>query len=511
MNPRLLTTAKAAASIDFPSEGELVFSPHYSVRVSAQGASSVEVSMDGGDWKPARLSDGFWWHDWTGYGSGGHVVCARVLRADGMLDTLRPRTLRVALAPTGAVGMQDRVSASTAAIGAALGQLRNQKIEFVQLWFTDIGGKPWRIGLPVEHLDEEAFTAGVTLDGQSTARSFRSYITLLPDPTALFIDPLAKIRTAAIFCDIIEPTDSAAAALGVRHVLAAAVAALGEVEPGLTATVGAEPEFFLLDAKGEPAPEESVWDFICEMAKTLGEAGIKPEGFRFGPARGQGRVQMRWADPVRTADHVMLYRWFARTLAHRRGQTVSFQPHGGSALGMPVHHSLWLGVENVFHDANGWRYTSDRCRWYAGGLLRHGAALSAFVATTEGSYPQRGAADAVLLKPYLTSDDPAALVRVPERHLNASGRRLKFRGGNANANPYLSLAATILAGVDGLRHKIEPEIDESSASLPASLEEALQALDGDRDFLRRGSVSDRVIDAWITERRAQPERAALEG
>ena len=149
---------------------------------------------------------------------------------------------------------------------------------------------------------------------------------------------------------------------------------------------------------------------------------------------------MRWADPVRTADHVMLYRWFARTLAHRKGLTVSFQPQGsvgGSALGMPVHHSLWLGADNAFHDADGWRYTSDRCRWYAGGLLRHAAALSAFVAVTESSYPQRGAAGAVSLKPYLTSDDPAALVRVPERQLHSQGRRLKFRRKRRRTIPVL--------------------------------------------------------------------------
>src|SRR5262245_60609556 len=98
--------SRQAASIDYPFEGELVFSPHYTVRVKAPGARGVEVSFDAGTWQPARFADGHWWLDWAGYGPGGHVVSARVLREDGTHEILRPRAFRVALNPTGSVGLQ---------------------------------------------------------------------------------------------------------------------------------------------------------------------------------------------------------------------------------------------------------------------------------------------------------------------------------------------------------------------------------------------------------------------
>lgn len=514
MSPVPHTEAPAVSSIDFPYEGELIISPHYSIRVSARLARAVEVSIDAGSWKAARRAgEEHWYYDWTGYAPGAHVVCVRVTHPDGSQETLRPRALRVAFQPQGVTGLQLPAVTEPSGIDRALWVLRNQNVQFVQLWFTDIGGKPWRICLPIEHIDEEAFTAGVTLDGPSTSLSFKSYINLLPDPGAIFKDPLATIPTAAIICDLVEPTD-VGAGLGVRQVLRSAVDALAKVEPGLRATVGAEPEFYLLEPDGSPVPEEDLWDFVEDLCGTLQAAGIKSEGFRFGPAQGQGRVQMRWADPVRTADHVVLYRWFARLLARRRGKKLSFQPQPAQcsgAVSMPVHHSLWLGVENAFHDAHGWQQTSARCRHYVGGIIEHSAAVAALLAPTLGSYPLRAGSQQSLLKPMLSASSPEALCRVPERQVHAGGRRVKLRAGNADANPYLSLAATILAGVDGIARQLEPAIDHPARQLPACLDEALQALNADRGFLTSGGFTDRLIEAWIGERRARPERAALEG
>lgn len=512
MSPMHETISPLVATIDFPYEGELVVSPHYTIRVTAPHARSVEISLDAGPWLACRQEDGHWWHDWTGYAPGAHVVCARVVGRDGRMETLRPRALRAALHPHGLPGVQNAAPESSG-IERAIWLLRNQQSQFVQLWFTDVGGKPWRISVPVEHLDQAAFTAGVTLDGPSTSLSFRSYINLLPDPNAIFKDPLATVPTSAVICDLIEPPD-VGAGLGVRRVLRSAVDALGQVEEGLTMTVGAEPEFFLLEADGKAAPEEDVWDFVCDLARTLGEAGIKSEGFRFGPAPGQGRVQMRWADPVRTADHVLLYRWFARVLARRRGKLLTFDPQppsGEGAASMPTHTSLWLGVENAFHDAEGWQQTSSLCRRYVAGIVEHAAAVAALVATTESSYPLRAGSQASALRPYLSARHTDALCRVPERQLTPAGRRIKFRAGNANANPYLALAAPIMAGIDGIKREFEAPIEESRRSMPGSLGEALDALDADREFLKAGAFSDTLIDAWLAERRGQPQKPALEG
>jgi glutamine synthetase len=507
------TALPQVAAVDYPSEGELVFSPHYTVRVKASSAHAVEVSFDAGSWQPCRFADGHWWHDWSGYASGAHVVCARVAREDGSYETLRPRTFRVALPASGASALQTS-HAQTGAIGQALWTLRQNRAQFVQLWFCDVNGKPWRISLPVAHLNEEAFTAGITLDGPSTAESFRGYITLLPDPESLFNDPLATVPTNAIICDLIEPPDVGVAALGVRQVLQRAEELLANAEPGLSATLGAEPEFFLLEADGRPSPEEDVWDFLTDLARTLGEAGIQSEGFRFGPARGQGRVQMRWARPVRTADHVMLYRWFAKLLARRRGKIITFEARpdaGQGAATMPMHHSLWLGVNNAFHDSEGWEHANQRCLSYAAGLLTHASALSAIVAPTERCYPLRAGSQVSELKPMLSRDDTSALCRVPARQLNPGGRRLKFKAGIAGGNPYLSVAAVLLAGIDGIKRGLQPEIDATQRGLPRTLGEALDALNEDREFLKTGGFNDRLIDAWIDGRRANPRRCAVEG
>ncbi len=503
------TIAFRTAMLAFPMEGELILSPHYTVRVSAKDAKGVDLSIDGGSWLACHGDGQSWAYDWGGYSAGNHVICARITYPDGKRETLRPRALRVVFAKQYADELRD---VTKTAIGQALAFLKEQRVAFVQLWFTEIGGKGWRISLPVEHIQESSFTAGVTLDGPSTGVCFPSYINLLPDPKAVFLDPMATVPTAAIMCDLLEPTDIAPIALGVRRTLRNAVASLEQIKAGLTATMGAEAEFFLLEPNGEPSPETDVWVFLCDLARTLQEAGIKSEGFRFGPALGQGRVQMRWADPVRTADHLMLYRWFAKSLARRRGKRLTFEsksPSGEGAASMPVHHTLWQGAENAFHDPNGWQYTSELCRHYIGGLIKHARAISAFVGTTTGSYPLRAGSQASVIKPYLSATKADAFCRVPERMLYAAGRRVKTRAGDAGANPYLALGAMLLAGIDGVRNRIEPAMD-SNGSMPQSLDEALHSLKEDKEFLKRGGFTDGLIEAWSDERRKTPGRAALE-
>lgn len=502
-------TAARTALLSYPTEGELVLSPHYVIRIKADDAKAVEISIDGAPFKACRGDFKGWSYDWTGYGAGRHVICARVTHRDGTRETLRPRALRV-----GFDSLRDSQEEAGAAdeIAQALAFFKKHRVKFVQLWFTDIGGKPWRVSLPVEQITEGTFSSGVTLDGPSTALSFKSYVNLVPDASAVYLDPLATVPTAAVFCDAIEPSDSSPVALGVRQTLRTAVKELGKVESGLSVTMGAEAEFFLMEPNGQPSPEEDLWLFLNDLARALTEAGIKSEGFRYGPARGQGRVQMRWDDPVRTADNVVLYRWFARSLARARGKGLSFQqnaPFGVGSASMPVHHTLWLGETNAFHDDEGWQYTSDRCRHYVGGILNHAWAISAFVGGSASSYPLRSGALASVLKPCLSAKNPEALCRVPERMLHAAGRRVKTRAGGADSNPYLSLAAMLLAGIDGIRNRMEPDLEPKS-SLPGTLDDALRGLHEDRGFLKAGGFTDALVDAWIARRRESPSTSALD-
>ncbi len=385
-------------------------------------------------------------------------------------------------------------------------RLKSEGTRFVELWFTDLSGKPWRVNLPASHVDEAAFAEGVTLDGPSTGRPWRGLFTLLPDPASCFSHPVAKTPTLAIFCDVRE-TESRSTAGDARGALRRAQQQLGRSGVADRLVVGAECEFFLLEeAHGAAACEEEVWDFLRSLALGLEEAGIVVEGFRYGPASGQGRVQMRWDQSLKIADQVQLYQHVAKTIARRSGRVATFVPKplpGFGAASMPVHHSLWIGDKNLFHKDDGWALTSDVCRWWAGGLLAHAPSLLAFCSPTVNSYRRLsvpGSPTALVL----SRAKAEAACRIPARFIEPRARRLKFRLCDASVNPYLAFAAMLMAGLDGVMRKLDPPLEDARSPffLPRSLDEALEALETDHAFLEEGGVfAPELISAWISQRR----------
>lgn len=381
-------------------------------------------------------------------------------------------------------------------------------LAFAQLWFTDLSGRAWRITMPCDAVDESLFSGGLTLDGQPIGGGWDGVMRLVPSLEACFPDA-SGTPSLIMLCAVLDHEGREPLPLEPRHVLERAAAHARE-RLGAEVVLGVEPEFLLLEPGGRPAADDAVWDFLSRHARALDGAGVQVDWFRAGPAPGQGRVQMRAGAPLQTADRVMLYRHLASGLARERGLEASFLPlpvAGGGAPGMPVHAALWRDGANLFHDEGGWALTSPACRAFAGGLLAHLPALAALCAPTTNSYRRLIPGVRGPSSPVLSAEDRAAACRIPARSSSPGARRVKFCCPDSTANPYLALAAIILAGLDGMERRLEPGVDAAEpggARLPHCLEEALESLAADKGFLAAGGAfSDRLIGAWIADRWAR--------
>lgn len=384
--------------------------------------------------------------------------------------------------------------------------IESRGLKFAQFWFTDLEGRPWRIMMPADAVSEALFAEGLPLDGRPIGGSWDGVMRLMPRLGGLYVDTTASVPSLVMFCDVLDAGGSEPLLLEPRHVLErAARAAEKRFDGALTA--GVEPEFILLEADGRPAAESVVWDFMAKLSLSLGDAGIRVDWFRSGPASGQGRAQMRAGTPLQAADRVMLYRHLSANLARERSLTASFLPRpvaGGGTPGMPMHLAVWRRGENLFHDERGWALTSALCRSFAGGVLQHLPALTALCAPTTNSYRRLIAGYTGPANPVISNVDRTAACRIPSRTPAPGARRVKFCTPDSTANPYLALAAVILAGLDGVERRLEPSVDGDrpmGVRVPHCLESALDALDADRAFLTgSGAFSNRLLDAWIKDR-----------
>lgn len=383
---------------------------------------------------------------------------------------------------------------------------RERGARFVEFWFTDLGGRPWRIAMASGSLTETMFNTGLPLDGQPVGGSWDGVMLLQPRPDAVYADPGAVSPTLALICDVLDPETRDPLPLEPRHVLERAVR---EAERRLdaTLTLGIEPEFALLDPSGRPVADAPVREFLRELALELADAGMQIDWFRTGPAQGQGRVQMRAGAPLLMADRVMLYRHAAGALARKRGLVASFLPRpacGEASPGMPMHFAAWREGRNLFHDEAGWALTSPLCRAFAGGLLAHLPSLLGFCAPTTNSYRRLIPGVSGPTTALLSAVDRSAACRIPARNSAPGARRVKFCAPDGTANPYLAVAAALLAGLDGVERGLEAPVDGHrplGARLPHCLEGALDALDADRAYLARGGVfSEPLLEAWRKER-----------
>ncbi|NBC19567.1 MAG: type I glutamate--ammonia ligase [Alphaproteobacteria bacterium] len=443
--------------------------------------------------------------------------------------------------------------------------MQEKDIEFVDLRFTDPRGKMQHVTFDKSMVDEDFFEDGQMFDGSSISgwkAINESDMTLKPDADAFMIDPFFQQKTLAIFCDVLDPMTGQPYSRDPRTTAKKAEAYLQSTGVGTTAFFGPEAEFFVFDdvrwtTDGQktgyefdsvelPAntgrlyetgnmghrpgpkggyfpvpPVDSEQDMRSEMLTVMGEIGLEPEKHHHEVAPAQHELGMKFSTLTSMADRLQLYKYVIHNVAASYGKTATFMPkpmYADNGSGMHVHQSIWNGSTPLFA---GDRYgdLSETCLHYIGGIIKHARAINAFANATTNSYKRLVPGfEAPVLLAY-SARNRSASVRIPYAP-SPKGKRLETRFPDAAGNPYFTFTALLMAGLDGIEKKIDPgeAMDKDLYALPpeelkdiptvcASLREALQALDEDRDFLKKGQVmDDDQIEAYIELKMEEVER-----
>src|SRR5947209_4987322 len=437
-------------------------------------------------------------------------------------------------------------------------------VELVDLKFVDLRGTWQHMTLPTRALDEDDFDAGLGFDG-SSIRGFQeiheSDMLLIPDPGTAFIDPFYARPTLSLVCSIADPVLGEPYARDPRFVAQKAERHLIQSGIADVAYFGPEAEFFVFDhiayeqvehrafyevdsAEGfwntgrgveispnlayklrqkegyfPVPPADSLANLRGEMVTTMESLGIRCEFHHHEVSSGgQGEIDMRFQPLLQMADQMMIYKYVVKNAAARAGKTATFMPkpifeENGS--GMHVHQSLWKDGDPLMYQQGGYAHLSDLAKHYIGGLLAHGPALMAFCAPTTNSYRRLVPGYEAPVNLVYSARNRSACVRVPMYHESPKSKRVEFRSPDPTANPYLTFAALMLAGMDGIKRQIDPgdSLDEdiyelppetlaAIATVPSSLEASLDALEADHGFLLEGDVfTPGLIEAYVRYKR----------
>jgi len=437
-------------------------------------------------------------------------------------------------------------------------------VQIVDVRFTDLPGTWQHFSIPLKELEEDTFTDGLGFDG-SSIRGFQaineSDMLLLPDPASAFVDPCLQVPTLSLTCDVVDPITREPYSRDPRYVARKAEAFLKKSGVATTAYFGPEAEFYIFnsvrfDQNAHEGyyhidSEEGIWNSGTNGAANLGHRPRHKEGYFPVPptdrlqdlrskimlamiasgievevhhhevgTAGQTEIDMRYNTLTRMADQVMMYKYIVKNVCAANGYTATFMPKpmfGDNGSGMHVHMSLWNGTNNLFFDKNGYALISDSARWYIGGLIKHAAALLAFAAPTTNSYRRLVPGYEAPINLIYSQRNRSAICRIPMYSTSPKAKRLEFRAPDPSANPYLTFAALLMAGLDGIKNKIEPpkpmDVDlydlepaerKHVKNTPGSLLESLQALEADHAFLLDGGVfTQDLIDTWLTMKRVK--------
>jgi glutamine synthetase len=379
---------------------------------------------------------------------------------------------------------------------------------------------------------------------------------LIPDPNTAVDDPFRARKTLILYCFVNDPITGAPYEKDPRYIARKAEDYLISTGIADVSYWGPEAEFYIFDdvrfgqnqhsgfyfldsvegawnsGKEEEGgnlgykprykegyfpvpPTDHFQDLRSEMTARLEQAGIEIEvqHHEVGTA-GQAEIDMKYDTLLKTADNVTLYKYIVKNVAWEAGKSVTFMPKPifeDNGSGMHTHQSLWKDGETLMFDESGYAGLSDLARWYIGGILKHAAAILAFAAPTTNSYHRLVPGYEAPVNLVYSSRNRSAAVRIPQYSQSPAAKRLEFRCPDPAANPYLSFAAMLMAGLDGVQNRIEPHepVDKDIydlppaelaglPSVPGSLPEALDALRADHDFLLQGGVFTKgLIDSWI--------------
>jgi glutamine synthetase len=442
-----------------------------------------------------------------------------------------------------------------------IGFAKDKGVGFVDLKFVDFLGIWQHFTIPIGELSEEIFEEGLGFDG-SSIRGWRSIessdMLVIPDPSTAMLDPFMEHKTLSLTCDISDPITREAYNRDPRQIAKRAEAYMKSTGVGDTAYFGPEAEFFIFDDvryeitnhhaffsldsdeaawnsgrdEGKNlggkighklgyfpvAPQDQQQDIRSEMSRLMEECGIKVERQHHEVATaGQAEIDIRFDSMLKMADKMMWFKYIVKNVARRYGKTATFMPKpmfGDNGSGMHTHMSIWKAGKPLFA-GDGYAGMSEMALHYIGGILKHGRALAALCNPTTNSYKRLVPGYEAPVNLAYSSRNRSASIRIPMYSPSPKAKRLEFRSPDPSCNPYLAFAAMLMAGLDGIEKRIDPgepldkDIYGMSAmelkdvpKMPGSLDEALEALEKDHEFLLKGDVFTRdVLETWIEYKR----------
>jgi glutamine synthetase len=447
-----------------------------------------------------------------------------------------------------------------------LKMLQDHQVEFVDLRFTDLRGKEHHVTIPANRIDEGFFTYGKAFDGSSLCgwqAINESDLILMPDTTTAMLDPFCELPTLVIRCDIMDPSTMAPYMLDPRGVTARAEAYLAKTGIAEVCYFGQEVEFFIFDdvrfdikmngcfysvdseeaswnsgtemedgnlghrprSKGgyfPVPPVDSYHDLRSAMCLGLSAMGMMPEVHHHEVATcGQNEITTKYSTLLHKADEMLLFKYVIHNIAAAHNKTVTFMPKplvGDNGSGLHCHQSLSSKGKNLFA-GNEYAGLSQMALYYIGGIVKHARALNAFTNPSTNSYKRLVPGYEAPVTMVYSEGNRSAAIRIPHVFTEKE-KRIEVRFPDAMANPYLAFSAMLMAGLDGIKNKIDPgkPVDDDLYHLPekkvklfpslcSSLEQALDALEKDHAFLLEGGVFNKeIIDAYIAIKRAEVSR-----
>ncbi|MDR4481028.1 MAG: type I glutamate--ammonia ligase [Nitrospira sp.] len=439
---------------------------------------------------------------------------------------------------------------------------KKNKVQVVDMKFVDLIGTWQHFTIPVSELTDGLFKDGSGLDG-SSIRGWRainnSDMLLVPDPATACMDPFCSVPTLSLIGNVVDPITREMYDRDPRFIAQKAEKYLQSTKIGDTSYWGPEAEFFIFDharydqtnhsAYYHIDSDEGVWnmgqegvnlggkirhkegyfpvpptdtqqDIRTEMILEMEKAGIATEKHHHEVATaGQAEIDIRFDSLLRTADKMMMFKYIVKNVARRHGKTVTFMPKpifGDNGSGMHTHQSIWKEGKPLFAGKE-YAGVSQMCLHYIGGILKHAPALAAFTNPSTNSYKRLTPGfEAPVLLAY-SSRNRSAGIRIPMYSPSPKAKRIEVRFPDPAANPYLAFSAMLMAGLDGIENKINPgepaekdlyDLEAKEAAkirtMPGSLDEALNHLEKDHQFLLKGGVfSEELIEAWIGYKRTK--------
>ena len=450
--------------------------------------------------------------------------------------------------------------------------IKKHNISVVDLKFNDLPGLWQHFSIPVEEGAQSAkegiWIDGIGFDG-SSIRGFQkiqeSDMNLFADPTTAILDPVCETPPLTLICDIYAPISPQPYSRDPRFIAHKAETYLKKTGIADVSYWGPEPEFFIFDdirfdstenssyyyidsIEGEwnsgkdekpnlgykprfkegyfpVPPHDALQDIRSEIMAKARAAGVPVEKHHHEVATaGQCEIDMRYSTLTQMADYLMTLKYVIKNTAQKHGKVATFMPKplfGDNGSGMHTHQSLAKAGTNLFYGKDGYAGISQLGRWYIGGLIKHAASILAFAAPTTNSYKRLVPGYEAPVNLAYSARNRSAICRIPMYVNYPKSKRVEFRAPDPACNPYVSFAAMLMAGLDGIQNKIDPgqpvteniyemSADRAPKQVPGSLSESLDALEKDHAYLLKGDVFTKdVIDVWIEYKRQEIDKVRL--